>query len=287
MERADGFERERLSVVPRPLVEAALARPVTRRMVVTDAGCFPRAEHHGRHRPAGATETIVIVCVSGAGWVEVGGVRTRVGSSTAIVIPGGVPHSYGASASDPWTIWWCHVRGTDVAELVEAAGVRADRVTLSLREVDRVTSLLDEISVALARDTTPARLTATSGMAWRLFTQLAVDRVLPSEGAPVERAMRYLEERVDGRVQVAELAAMVGVSPSHLAALFREATGGGVLAHHNALKMARARSLLDTTDLPVADIGRRVGLDDPFYFSRQFRRTHGMSPRAYRALRKG
>ncbi|WP_308291822.1 AraC family transcriptional regulator [Microbacterium jejuense] len=273
--------------MPRPLVEAALVRPVTRRMVVTDAGYFPRAEHHARHRPAGATETIVIVCVSGAGWVEAGGVRTRVGSSTAIVIPGGVAHSYGASTSDPWTIWWCHVRGTDVPELVDAVGVRPDRLALSLREVDRVTSLLDEISVALARDTTPARLTATAGIAWRLFTQLSVDRVLPGEGAPVERAMRYLEERVDGRVQVAELAAMVGVSPSHLAALFRDATGGGVLAYHNALKMARARSLLDTTDLPVAEIGRLVGLDDPFYFSRQFRRTHGMSPRAYRSHRKG
>lgn len=287
MERAEGFERERLSVVPRPLVDAALERPVTRRMLVTDAGCFPRARHHGRHRPGGAEETIVIVCVAGSGWIEAEGVRTRVGSSTAIVIPGGVAHSYGAHATDPWTIWWCHVRGTDVLELTAAAGIRPERLTVSLREVDRVTALLDEIAVSLASGTTPAHLVATSGMAWRLFTQLAADRALPSEGAPLERAMRYLEERVGGRVQVAELAAMVGVSPSHLAALFRGATGGGVLAHHQALKMARARSLLDTTDLPVAEVGRRIGLDDPFYFSRQFRRMHGMSPRAYRDQRKG
>jgi len=264
MERAEGFERERLSVVPRPLVDAALTRLVTRRMLVTDAGYFPRARHHGRHRPGGAAETIVIVCVAGSGWVEAEGIRTRVGSSTAIVIPGGVAHSYGADATDPWTIWWCHVRGTDVLELIEAAGIRPDRLTLSLRQVERVTALLDEISVSLALQPAPARLVATSGMAWRLFTQLVVDRALPSEGAPVERAMRYLEERVDGRVQVAELAAMVG-----------------------ALKMARARALLDTTDLPVAEVGRRIGLDDPFYFSRQFRRTHGMSPRAYREQHKG
>ena len=287
VERADGFDRQRLSVVPRPAVDVALSRPVTRRILVTDAGYFPHADHHGRHRPGGTDETIVIVCIAGTGWVETGGVRTSVGSSTAIVIPGGTPHSYGASPDEPWTIWWCHVRGTDVPELLEATGIRPDRVTLSLRAVDRVTSLLDEISVALARDTTPGRLIATSGMAWRLLTQLAVDRVIPSEGAPVERAMRYLEERIDGHVQVPELAAMVGVSPSHLAALFRTATGGGVLAHHNALKMARARELLDPTTLPVAEIGRRIGLDDPFYFSRQFRRTHGMSPRAYRETRKG
>ena len=286
-ERADGFDRQRLSVVPRPLIDAALVRPVTRRILVTDAGYFPRADHHGRHRPAGVAETIVIVCVAGSGWVEAAGIRTSVGTSTAIVIPGGTPHSYGASAEDPWTIWWCHVRGTDVPELLEATGIRPDRVTLSLRAVERATSLLDEISVAMARDTTPARLIATSGMAWRLMTQLAVDRVTPGEGAPLERAMRYLEERVDGRVQVPELAAMVGVSASHLAALFRDATGGGVLAHHNALKMARAREMLDATTLPVAEVGRRIGLDDPFYFSRQFRRTHGMSPRTYRETRKG
>lgn len=287
MERADGFEHQRLSVVPRPLVEAALSRPVTRRIVVTDAGYFPRASEHGRHRPAGAAETIVIVCVAGSGWVETDGQRMRVGTATAIVLPGGIPHSYGADRDDPWTIWWCHVRGTDVGELLEAAGVTPERVTLSLRGVERVTALLDEISTSLARDTTPARLIAASGMAWRLFTQLAVDRLLPEHGTSLERALRYLEERVDGNVHVGELAAMVGVSPSHLAALFRDATGGGVIAHHLALKMARARHLLDTTDLPVAEVGRRVGIDDPFYFSRRFRLTHGVAPSAYREQRKG
>ncbi|MFI8632754.1 helix-turn-helix domain-containing protein [Microbacterium sp. NPDC077663] len=287
MERADGFEHQRLNVVPRPLVEAALARPVTRRIVVTDAGYFPRASEHGRHRPAGAAETIVIVCVSGSGWVETQGQQMRVGTATAIVLPGGVPHSYGADAGDPWTIWWCHVRGTDVPDLLEVAGVTPEKVTLSLRGVERVTALLDEMSTSLARDTTPARLIAVSGMAWRLFTQLAVDRLLPEHGTPLERALRYLEERVEGNVHVGELAAMVGVSPSHLAALFRDATGGGVIAHHLALKMARARHLLDTTDLPVAEVGRRVGIDDPFYFSRRFRLTHGVSPTAYRDQRKG
>ena len=287
MERADGFERQRLSVVPRPLVEAALLRPVTRRIVVTDAGYFPRAAEHGRHRPRGAAETIVIVCVDGSGWIEIGGERQRVGSATAVVVPSGLAHSYGASDDDPWTIWWCHVRGADVAELLDAAEISAARVTLSLRGVDRVTAMLDEIAAALERDTTPARLLATSGMAWRLLTQLAVDRLLPETGTPLERALRYLEDRVDGRIPVPELAAMVGVSPSHLAALFRAATGGGVVAHHLSLKMARARSLLDTTDLPVAEIGRRIGMDDPFYFSRQFRRVHGVSPSAYRDHRKG
>jgi AraC family transcriptional regulator of arabinose operon len=114
-----------------------------------------------------------------------------------------------------------------------------------------------------------------------------VDRRLPEQGTPLQQAMKFLEDRVDGAIRLPELARVVGVSPSHLSKLFREATGGGVLAHHTALKMARARLLLDTTDLTIAEVGREIGLNDQFYFSRQFRRLHGVSPRAYRADRKG
>ena len=287
MERREGFANQRLCVVPRPAVAEALARPVTRRLVVTDAGWFPHADEHLRVRPGGADEAIVIVCVDGGGWVDLDGTRVRVTPATAVLIPPRVPHSYGADADEPWTIWWCHVRGSDLADLWSAIGVDAVRPLVSLRAVDRVTVLLDEIVSALERDQSPARLLAVSGIAWRLMTQLAVDRKLPEQGEPLERAMRYLEERVDGSIRVSDLARLVGVSTSHLGALFRDATGGGVLAYHTGLKMARARRLLDTTSLHVSEIGRDVGYEDPFYFSRQFSRVHGMSPSDYRVQRKG
>ena len=38
MARATGFQNQRLVVVPRPLVRDALSRPITRHLVVTDAG---------------------------------------------------------------------------------------------------------------------------------------------------------------------------------------------------------------------------------------------------------
>lgn len=289
VERATGFNHQRLVVVPRPVIRDALSRPVTRRMVVTDAGFFPRAESHGRRRASGAPETIVMLCVAGSGWVEIDGVRSQVEKATAVVLPGstGTPHAYGASANDPWTIWWCHLRGTDVPEIVEEAGVGSEGALIGLVAVDRLTAILDEIVSELEKDQSPARLIATGGLAWRLLTLLAVDRRSPARGAPLEQAMRFLEDRIDGSIRVPDLAALVGVSSSQLSKLFREATGGGVLAHHLALKMARARLLLDTTTLSVAQVGRAIGIDDQFYFSRQFRRVHGLSPTAYRAERKG
>jgi len=280
---SEGFRNQRLVVVPRPIVAEALERPVTRRLVVTDVGYYPTASDHMMSRPRGADETIVIICASGTGWVRLPTSAHRIGARTALVVPRGVPHTYGAGSRDPWTIWWCHLRGTDVAELVASIGVSETRPTVPIRSIERAVALLDEIVSGLEKDQSPARLVAAAGAAWKLLTQISVDRVIPAPGDPLQRAMSYLEERLAGTVSVPDLARLVGVSPSHLTALFRTATGGGVLAHHIALRMAQARQLLDGSDESISDIAREVGYDDPLYFSRQFRRHHGVSPSAYRA----
>jgi AraC family transcriptional regulator of arabinose operon len=282
----DGFAGERLCVVPARAVTAALRRPVTRRLVVTDAGRFPKAEHHGRTRPQGADAMIVIVCTHGSGWLELGGNRHRVTVGTAAVIPAHAAHSYGASDDDPWTIWWCHLLGSDVDDLASAVGTSLSRPFVRLRNLDRAVALLDEIVRGLERDQSPMRLVSVSGAAFKLMTQLASDQVLPERGDPLERAMTYLEERLDSTVRVADLAALVGVSASYLTSLFRRATGGGVLAYHTAVRMTAARTLLERTPMAINQIASEVGYQDAFYFSRHFRRVHGMSPSEYREQRR-
>ena len=43
-----------------------------------------------------------------------------------------------------------------------------------------------------------------------------------------------------------------------------------------------AAELLTSTDLPISDISRRCGYENPFYFSRVFRERMGMPPSEYR-----
>ncbi|WP_068624268.1 helix-turn-helix domain-containing protein [Oerskovia enterophila] len=287
MTMQDGFHNERLSVLPRSVVKDALGRRLLRRLVVTHAGYYPRAETHLMERPGGAPETILLVCTDGTGFVEMLGQQHRLGAGHAVVIPSGVPHVYGAAADRPWSIWWCHLQGSDVGELLSVGELDALRPLVVLRNVERVVALLDEILSTLERDHAPVRLLATTAAAWRLLAQLAVDRLEPAPGDPLERAMEYVKDRVDGPLRVPELAAMVGVSPSRLGALFRRATGGGVIAYQTSLRMARARHLLDTTAAPVKAVADEIGYDDPYYFSRLFRRIHDVSPSEYRRRVKG
>lgn len=282
--RSDGFPNQRLCVVPRPQVEQALSRPVTRRLTVTDVGHFPRAIGHRMTRAHGIEETIVLLCTAGSGTVRIGGEDFALTPSTAAVIPARTAHQYEASGANPWTIWWAHVRGTDAADLT--APLATPRRATPVRSLDRLVALFDELTTLLERRLTPVQLTVASGTASHLLTLLAADSALPTDGSALERAMRYLEARVDGTISVGEIAALVGVSPSHLSALFRSATGSGPAAFHTSLRMARARTLLDTTRSSIGEVAAAVGYADPLYFSRHFRRIHGMSPSAYRDAHK-
>ncbi len=285
MLQRDGFPGQRLRVLPRPVVADALRRPVTSDVTVTDAGYFPRAARHGRQRRAGADEVIVIVCAAGGGACASGTDRLEVRPGQALVIPSGTPHAYRAEPSDPWTIWWAHVAGERVAAPLSLVCPTGSPRVLDLHEPLRTQSLVDEAITLLERDDTVPTLLAASGVAWALLTQLAADASAGGRARvePVRQAQEHLRHHLDHPVRVGDLARAAGLSTSHFSALFRAATGGGVLDYVKRLRMARACELLITTPRPVGEVAAEVGYQDPFYFSRQFRAVHGCSPVQYRA----
>lgn len=285
----DGFPGQRMRVLPRPLVVRALRAPTTSQLLVTDVGFFPRASSHGRARPRGAAQDIVIVCAAGRGVCEIAGARHEVRAGQALVIPAGTPHSYDADTDDPWTIWWLHVVGRAVPELLATTAATAERPVLGLADPPRVIALIDTIIRRMERDETMSSLLAASGAAWHALALLAADRRAagPARQDPVEGAIDHLRATFSQRVSVPELAGMAGLSPSHFAVLFRRATGYGVLEYQTRLRMAAARELLDTTDRTITSIANQVGYEDPLYFSRQFRKIHSISPTEYRAPERG
>lgn len=85
------------------------------------------------------------------------------------------------------------------------------------------------------------------------------------------------------RWTVAALAARVHVSEGHLSRLFTSQLGTPPMASLARLRAERAAALLLETDLPVAEVGARVGWPDANYASRRFKAAHGVTPLAYRA----
>ena len=72
------------------------------------------------------------------------------------------------------------------------------------------------------------------------------------------------------------------MTPGHLTTIVRRRTGRTVQEWITERRMAEARDLLSETELPISEVARLVGMPDPGYFSRVFRRMHGTSPRQWR-----
>lgn len=82
-------------------------------------------------------------------------------------------------------------------------------------------------------------------------------------------------------------AAEAFVTPGHLNRMVRKYTGKSVGTWIDIARLGAAKRLLRDTELPVAEVGAAVGLTDPSYFSRFFKRQSGMTPLDFRRKMHG
>jgi AraC family transcriptional regulator, transcriptional activator of pobA len=106
---------------------------------------------------------------------------------------------------------------------------------------------------------------------------------LRRSGEPLLAEVFTVIDRHQGEpLSLRDVARELGMTAGHLTTVVRRRTGRTVQDWIIERRMAEARNLLSDTDLSVAEVARRVGMSDPGYFSRQFRRTQGASPREWR-----
>lgn len=102
----------------------------------------------------------------------------------------------------------------------------------------------------------------------------------------IEQSIAFMKQHLNRPLQVATLAALAKVSPSHFFALFKRLTGSAPIDYFTRLRMERARRLLDATTLSVKEVAAALGYEDQFYFSRVFKAVNHLAPTEYRSLHK-
>lgn len=93
---------------------------------------------------------------------------------------------------------------------------------------------------------------------------------------------RFINEHMDRRLTISQLAEQFYVSPARLKKCFYSVYGESIQTYLRAYKMRAAAQLLKTTDTPVAQIAASFGYDNSSKFSRAFRDVMGVSPTEYR-----
>ena len=98
-----------------------------------------------------------------------------------------------------------------------------------------------------------------------------------------KKAQDYIAAHFATDVTREEIAEVLGVSPSYISRVFRRSTGMALWDYVNSFRITRARELLEHSDMSITEIAFAVGFNEPAYFSRQFRKFTGKSPRHFRS----
>jgi len=106
--------------------------------------------------------------------------------------------------------------------------------------------------------------------------------ILATSDRIVAAALRYIWDHLQNDLSVDTIAGAVGLSASQLQRRFRAALGRSVVQEILRKRLDEARHLLRSSNLPIADIGPKLGFHSDSYLYRSFRKHFGMTPVQYR-----
>jgi AraC-like DNA-binding protein len=110
-----------------------------------------------------------------------------------------------------------------------------------------------------------------------------------SGSAPVSKALSatlaYIDEHLDQQLRIPELAAQAGLSPYQFDQRIRTLFGISAGQYLSRLRIGRACDRLRHTEAPLSELALECGYADQAAFTRQFHKSVGLTPGAYRVAR--
>lgn len=293
LRKKDGFQGQKTVVIPRNILQRTCAKDAaTAPLYITDIGYYPKARFHHRRRVNGADQHILIYCQEGKGSITVKKNAWLIQPGDCFIIPRRWPHEYSADEQDPWTIYWAHFTGDTAEALVAAAQQQWKGHKIFLPHAESRLELFDNIYQQLENGYYHEHLIYANMNFWAFLASCIYPDIYHSgkggkEHTTVDKAIDFMNKQLHRMLTLQEMAQSVNLSTSHFSLLFRTGTGFSPMEYFNHLKVQEACKYLLFTSLRVKEIAARLGMQDPYYFSRLFSKVMGMSPNQYREQKEG
>ena len=146
----------------------------------------------------------------------------------------------------------------------------------------------ETLRIAL-EESTEFRATILVGLAHSILATIANAKTNGLDGSqPIKtNHLRQLDALISSHLGkgwgASDYAQAMSISTGHLGRVCREHSGLGTTAYIERRVMTEACRMLAFTQMPVSEIGYRLGFDDPSYFSKRFNKCHHQTPTRYRA----
>ncbi|NWJ27253.1 AraC family transcriptional regulator [Rhizobium sp. RM] len=216
--------------------------------------------------------------------------------SRAVYVPAGVPLWTSSSATHRFSHLNLHMHKDRVMRFLSpsvgsSAAMAAMRRPVEIQDLGAIETLagllVDEVSEPSKHAVYAESLVGSIVAGLLEIPDQAAD---PSGGrltqAQINKLNARFDGRCDGRMSVAEMAAIVGLSESWFSNVFKQTTGKTPLQWQLEKRIDVAQKLLLNGDLAVADIAAQLGFSDQAHLTKSFRQVVGDTPAAWRRMRQ-
>ncbi len=248
----------------------------------------------------------LIICCSGALFIEEEGERYEVGPGRMLVLEEGLRHGGYRATEQDTEVYWIHYRHDSASgaesEASENGAPGQPLLPRSSQETQPspgkvVIPKFAEIELAELRPLLDGMLnlyeTLTLTRSYELQVEfgrllLLLQRQVHGSAARSradrlgEQAAAYIAERLESPFDAASMERDLHYHFDYLSRCLKQYTGLSPLAYRHRLQIERAKRLLAHSDEPLARIGERCGFPDPSYFARLFKRETSLTPGEYR-----
>lgn len=290
--KREGFKGEKSLVIPRMVLEKMRDNDISEKLYITDIGYYPRAKHHFREREKGCEQFIFIYCAEGRGRYNLKDTNYKVDTGEFFILPKNIKHKYAANEDKPWSIYWVHFKGKLAKSFFNKFYAKNKNKPVFIEYLDERIGMFYEIFDNLEMGYSKNNILYANICFYRFlasflfpnqFYQVRKEKVADT----IDDSIYYMKENLNRDIALGELAEYANLSKSHYSRLFKEKTGWSPIAYFNHLKIKKACQILDTSDKRINQISYQLGFNDPYYFSRLFKKIMGVSPRYYRRKQRG
>ena len=231
----------------------------------------------------------LILLEHGRGTVEFRNRRYSANEGSLIVLPPECWHRYRPNRNTGWTTLWIGFGGDLASRLAGGAGFGKDGDVREVSQARRFHGLFAD-TVANILEHGRDSVYSTAARIPLLIAALVEERDPESDSTShrklVHRAQSHIAEHAAETVDSASLAESLGVPYRTFRYLFAKETASSPLQYQLDIRLARAKNLLKSSDMPIAEIATSLGFNSSWYFAHFFRQRTHTPPVAYRKKHK-
>lgn len=228
----------------------------------------------------------IILVEAGGGTVEFRKRRCAVHPGSLVILPPGCWHRYRPVKDTGWSSLWIGFGGDLASRFASGAKFDSEGDVREFRAQHRFRRLFaDTVSDIL--DNGLSRAYSAAARIPPLIAAIAEEspsrRSRAAGAEAVQRAQAHIIEHSCETVDFEALAESLGLAYRTFRHLFAKETGTSPLQFQLEVRLARAKNLLASSDMPIAEIARTLGFNSTWYFSHFFAKETNVSPREYRS----